>query len=1272
MAKRILALILSVVMLFSITVSAYADDPYANRSDTTYSTSGDTAYDVPEDVTTFLPQTPMLVESEPVTASVYTLDSDTKTYSWVEEHGPNAPLDIKNDFNGRTVYVIADAVEQRVYIRCGTLWELGVFGLDFTVSGATGTWKDTDTASNGKTIAGYVSIPAATKPGAEIVVKADGAISHYTLTIKVVDELPGELEELSQNILDALTDLEDDMAEELAGLEGQECRDFYKKMQSAYFQAYYNDELLIPSADLLVLRERFEAMEDVLEEEYGFTDCYEHDYYVYYDEFGNRIEDADVESVSPASYSTRRTSRAVADSADSMGADSEIVTSKHVNYAGGTYNYTLTLEAYVTGQILSTNKPSDVVLVLDQSASMYTPIGLPGALRNDTDEHGVSNYGGTHTYYQDVPANVERYEYVDITAMLKNTTPDSATGETWAEKFAQRGYLIAQSRSGSYKYCTEKNHYDANGKHDETLISCKTYDWFVVQYDLTKKEWNFYRVPSTTTPSKDSQVVIATEEGQEFDKKTQEQEFSDGKYLCTISRAENLWTSKELDNEHFYFYKTQYGALHDSITAVAKQLHDSGLNHRLAVVGFAGEYEYMRYADGSGLYVDGEFKHYNTNEYYCINQYGQVRRDRNRNWEALTGADLIKCAADSQSKSTLQPSDYEGALVDVQTGWESVQKSIKAVTSDYYGTAHFAGMDMANKVLQNNPVTKVPGYDATIGRDQMVIMFTDGMPSTAYQWKWLGNYPDDDAYKNLSDEEKAKEDALRISRMYTDADATTVDLAYQTKHDYNAEVYTIWTATATAENNMMKWASSQYPDAKSNADTVKAGQQTITPGAENAASEKKYAQQTTNADDLMSAFTSIVEIGTTSSELGATTILRDVIDSKFALNVPKDAVPADQIKVYTAQADVKDGKLTFETREELTGASVTVNGKTIDVTGFDYAANYVTPDQNRQDGSNGKKLIVEIPIKYNEEGAPGGTELDTNTGNAGIYTGDKKQHGFDQPKVDIPTTVTIQKEITGAYADRYKDEAFTVNVGYEKFNGYTSYQKDGATKDTDGTASGNYLKANSTDMSNTSPLKKDETATVKQAIIGSVITISEQPDEKYELEGVYVDGEKQTITADGNYKIAVTPNMTIVVKNQRKLRDLKITKAGWKSTDENQTFLFDVKGTDFETTVTIHGNDSVILHDLPADTYTVTEKGNWSWRYDATNYQWGKWNKSETSDGTLSSSDNNKATFQLLDHMRVLVTNERKKDKWLDGNHWINNIFGSSSAVKQLEKASTK
>lgn len=107
--------------------------------------------------------------------------------------------------------------------------------------------------------------------------------------------------------------------------------------------------------------------------------------------------------------------------------------------------------------------------------------------------------------------------------------------------------------------------------------------------------------------------------------------------------------------------------------------------------------------------------------------------------------------------------------------------------------------------------------------------------------------------------------------------------------------------------------------------------------------------------------------------------------------------------------------------------------------------------------------------------------------------------------------------------------------------------------------------------------------------------------------------------------------------------DLTITKTGWETIDENQSFIFKVVGPDnFEKTVAIYKGGSVTIKGLKIGTYTVTEVTSWSWRYKPDG------NGKEI---TLKPGEPNTVTF----------TNSREKIKWLGGDDYKPNIFGNSN-----------
>ena len=111
--------------------------------------------------------------------------------------------------------------------------------------------------------------------------------------------------------------------------------------------------------------------------------------------------------------------------------------------------------------------------------------------------------------------------------------------------------------------------------------------------------------------------------------------------------------------------------------------------------------------------------------------------------------------------------------------------------------------------------------------------------------------------------------------------------------------------------------------------------------------------------------------------------------------------------------------------------------------------------------------------------------------------------------------------------------------------------------------------------------------------------------------------------------------------------ELTITKSGWDILDPNQTFLFDVSGTNikgeaFELTVAIVGNGSTTITGLKVGTEcTVKEITEWSWRYTP--------DDAEQTVTLVTDPEQNKITF----------VNTRPNIYWLDGNAHKNNVFGA-------------
>ena len=128
--------------------------------------------------------------------------------------------------------------------------------------------------------------------------------------------------------------------------------------------------------------------------------------------------------------------------------------------------------------------------------------------------------------------------------------------------------------------------------------------------------------------------------------------------------------------------------------------------------------------------------------------------------------------------------------------------------------------------------------------------------------------------------------------------------------------------------------------------------------------------------------------------------------------------------------------------------------------------------------------------------------------------------------------------------------------------------------------------------------------------------------------------------ANGNNTAA-----TYYAKFEYDVADLTITKSGCNAADENQCFIFTITGDGTTRTVVIQGNGSVTIQGLKAGTtYTVTEDSGWSWRY-------------EDASGAQT------VTLRPGVVNNVAYTNQRNNPKWLGGDAYSRNIFGTLDTV---------
>lgn len=294
------------------------------------------------------------------------------------------------------------------------------------------------------------------------------------------------------------------------------------------------------------------------------------------------------------------------------------------------------------------------------------------------------------------------------------------------------------------------------------------------------------------------------------------------------------------------------------------------------------------------------------------------------------------------------------------TGADALKTAVSALRAAGTTAANY-GMEHAQTIINRAKDN---------GRQKVVVMFTDGEPN---------------GIKEVSGFEKeVANGAIAASKSIKEAGAT---------------VYTIGcfgTTPSSDTDTYMNYVSSNYPNATS-----------MTSGGAKA-DPANYYKTVSSAADLNNIFTDISHtVGGTTVTLGSTSVLRDVISDSFKLPAGADK---SSIKAYSVDCLDKnsDGSYSWQDKSAWTAISpenieLTDNNKTINVTSFDYADNWV--DQYGVNGSqsHGKKLVVQIPI-VPETTAYG--DCDTNGPASGIYAtgvdGEEPVQTFPSPKVYIP------------------------------------------------------------------------------------------------------------------------------------------------------------------------------------------------------------------------------------------------------------------------------
>lgn len=944
-------------------------------------------------------------------------------------------------------------------------------------------------------------------------------------------------------------------------------------------------------------------------------------------------------------------------------------------------SYTIMLEAFATGSTVITEQktdiPTDIVLVIDQSGSMNDPIGGYTYTAYRTGGYNSRNYhndeyyplrhnGGSENLWHKLNNN----EYIAVSVEQK-------MAYTAISGWSNRKYYDNQNSlyclvSGEYKsvavrreghlFSADEYWYTMDGQqilYTTGDSSIPNFGQYAPLYQSVKKYTYSYTLNGVTT-------VI-------------EESFGDGSSPDTQFYRRDYSSSAG---------GTRLNALKNAATTFANAVAAKAagadgdistpadnVNHRIAVVGFA-----------SGQYYNGT--NYN---------YG--------NTEVFVGSNQYKYGSAAQGQ-------YGNAFqnMNTSTGVGNVSASIGALSADG-GTLTNLGLEMGNGIFGANPIAEGEK------RNRVVIVFSDGVPG------WSG-YDSNTANSAITQAETAKNTygaTVYSIGIFPGADATSAG-----NQNGNETEKANWFMQQVSSNNGTPQSPSYYLSAA-------------------------------DAGTLNSIFQQIsdqIETGGTTSTLTSDAVVKDIISPQFTL--PAGTTAANiTVETYACTGKNANDDYTWSNNNSTMGATASISGDQVNVTGFNFSENYVgTVTEGDSVTYRGHKLVISFKVQP-KAGFLGGNEVYTNT-SAGIYENNTAENPlltFDRPTVNVPIKdVTVTAKDKNVYlkgevtADQLKDGA-EISVGNVKLDlskatdadkpyGLDPWQAEYvditvAVKDKDGNVISDKL----------DNLTEDTTYTIKVTVTpkttgstGSAGTpATEKSGENTPAANIYVFKPELTFkdstayygetvpanndyssnyvansekwknggkysTDDGVQMIGTKPTLDITyTPDESKLEGGKYTKqdvpvsatvkigtenvnehttfvhqdcttaCGWENPAtpgtpaflihiqtctlsitkqggaDNESYVFDVlKDGEKYSEVTVWGNSTETLVELPIGTYTISENAGWSWRYSANN------------GGSAALTAQNPTGS-------ITCVNTKNNNQWLNGfSEVVRNIFGTN------------
>ena len=648
--------------------------------------------------------------------------------------------------------------------------------------------------------------------------------------------------------------------------------------------------------------------------------------------------------------------------------------------ADGTY--TITLEAFATGaQTTSTvtkDIPTDIILVLDQSGSMADDIG----------QVQYTQYTGNNTQ------NKRNYEkrHNGGSANLWHKLPDGSfvsVSVTLQQTITYNKITKGRNDNGSSGYTNywenRNNLYTYVNGEIKKVVYTREHDWI----------WENYKC---TYALEDGTILNQNNEGSRYSPTFQN---TDDGYLY-------LAVEKEDQNVYTYTYTDATGAVKTIGTSTGANTRftpafyqrstiTSGGGSRLeALKNAANAFANAVAAKAAGADGDINTTADNINHRIAVVGYADTDWDYGYNTGVFIGSTLNRY-------ETAAAGVYGKALQDMSTtnGKSNVTASLNALQASGATRTDY-GLTMANGILNANPV---PQGET---RNRVVIVFTDGSPTDYNGFQ-----------KNVANSAISTANAIKAGGttvysigIFSGADASSAGTEPNGNLNNNSSQLTAacnWFMQKVSSNNGTPRTPSYY---------LSAG---------DSASLNSIFQQISNN----------ITTGGSATTLGSETVVKDVISPYFTLPAGTTA-SGIQINTYDCTGKTGDTYTWSSTSGGNGGATATVNGDQVSVTGFDFSQNWCGTETDTQGATTvrGKKLVISFKVQP-KAGFLGGNNVITNA-SAGVYENSSVQTPvmtFEQPTVNVSIKdVTVTATDKNVYllgdvtADQLKDGA-TVKVG---------------------------------------------------------------------------------------------------------------------------------------------------------------------------------------------------------------------------------------------------